>query len=155
MKRVSIVKGGVLLFAVSLSGVSQAAIMSAEARAESLEGIRAVLANEVRPLGDELIAEAPAPFVPDRGETVVVEEEVEVVLTEEELLAELSKYVNPTGIFMFGGEFYLIFKEKKLKVGSELGITFNGAEYSVTITEITGSTYKIRRGDSELQLKLK
>ncbi|MBD5781809.1 hypothetical protein IEN85_20075 [Pelagicoccus sp. NFK12] len=129
--------------------------MSAEARMKALDDIQETLNNKVLPIEEELIAVAPSPFVPDSGKKVVVEEEVEVVLTDEELLKELANYVNPTGIFMFGGEFYLIFKEKKLKVGSELGITYNGANYSVVITEITGSTYKISRGDSELQLKLK
>lgn len=142
------------LFLASAS-LAQAAIMSAETRAKNLADIRGVVINDVRPLSEEIVSTAPSPFVPDSGETIVVEEEVEIVLTEDELLAELSKYINPTGIFMFGGEFYLIFKEKKLKVGSELGIKFNGANYSVMITEITGSTYKVRRGDSELQLKLK
>ncbi len=143
---------GLLLASANLA---QAAIMSAETRAKNLADIRGVIINDVRPLSAEIVSAAPSPFVPDSGETIVVEEEVEIVLTEDELLNELSKYINPTGIFMFGGEFYLIFKEKKLKVGSELGIKFNGASYSVMITEITGSTYKVRRGDSELQLKLK
>ncbi|MDQ8186101.1 hypothetical protein [Pelagicoccus sp. SDUM812002] len=129
--------------------------MSAEDRAEKLGEIRKLLSDSVRPIDESLVEKAPSPFVPDSGKKVVVEEKVEVVLTDEELLKELSNYVNPTGIFMFGGEFYLIFKEKKLKMGSGLGITYNGAEYSVNITEITGSTYKISRGDSELQLKLK
>ncbi len=138
-----------------LSNVSHAAIMSAEMRAESLDEIRNVLANKVRPIDEETASRKLNPFVPDSGKQVVVEDDVEVVLSDDELLLELSNYVNPTGIFMFGGEFYLVFKEKKLKVGSEFGIKFNGTDYGVTVTEITGSTYKIRRGDSELQLKLK
>lgn len=147
---------GVFCFCLSaFVEMSHGAIMSAEKRAESLSRIRSVIANEVRPLDEDLVSLAPNPFVPDRGEVILVEEEVQVVLTEDELLLELSKYINPTGIFMFGGEFYLIFKEKKLKVGSGLGVRFNGVDYNVSITEITGSTYKIRRGESELQLKLK
>ncbi len=128
--------------------------MSAEVRAKDLNEIRNVLANEVRPIGEESEYRKLNPFVPDVPQDVV-EDHSEVVLSDDDLLVELSHYVNPTGIFMFDGDFYLIFKEKKMKVGSELGITFNGADYGVTITEITGSTYKIRRGDSELQLKLK
>ncbi len=130
--------------------------MSGEERSEKLDKVRSLLTNEVRPIDEALVARAPSPFVPDLGKKVAAEgNQAEVALSDEELLLELSNYVNPTGIFMFGGDFYLIFKEKKLKVGSELEVTFNDVEYNVTITEITGSTYTIRRGDSELQLKLK
>lgn len=129
--------------------------MSSEKRIESLDAVRKLLSNEVRPVESAMLERASSPFVPNLGNVVIAEEEEEVVLSDEELLTALSDYINPTGIFMFGGEFYLIFKEKKLKIGSELRVNFNGGEYTVTISDITGSTYKVRRGESELQLKLK
>lgn len=146
-----------LLVGCSLStlAIMKGAIMSSETRVDKLNTYKAKLAVEVRPVDRELLMVASSPFVPSLGHVVVVEKEEEVVLTDAELLAALSEYVNPTGIFMFNGEFYLIFKEKKLENGSEMGITFNGKEYYVTISEITGSTYTVRRGDAELQLKLK
>jgi len=149
----------VALFFVFLSGGAcflEAAIMSSDARAEKLVAIRSLVSADVQVVDPDILAAAPSPFAPDLGiekEAEIAVEQIE--LTDEELLAELSQYVNPTGIFMFGGEFYLIFKEKKLKVGSEIAVRFDGSDYLVEITEITGSTYRIRNGDAELQLKLK
>lgn len=151
------VKSIVSIVACALcADLANAAIMSNEERTAQLEVVRELLANEVRPVGEEELAGIVNPFSADRGVEVMKEEEVVAeVLTDEELLSALSEYINPTGIFLFGGEFYLIFKEKKMKVGSKVGVVYNGVEYGVTIAEITGSTYTIKRGDSELQLKLK
>ncbi|WP_200358353.1 hypothetical protein [Pelagicoccus mobilis] len=131
--------------------------MSSEDRAEKLDTVKALVSVEVRAIEPELLDKAPSPFSRDLGLVRPEEEaaEEEIPLSDEELLQALSDYVNPTGIFMFGGEFYLVFKERKMKVGSEILIRLNGKEYTVLVTEITGSTYRIRRGDAELQLKLK
>lgn len=131
------------------------AIMDADVRRQKLDTVHELVSNEVRPIEMDLISAAPNPFVPNASVLVETEEKVEVILNDTELLAALSEYINPTGIFLFGGEFYLVFKEKKLKVGSEIGITYNGTEYSVTIAHISGSNYTVRRGNAELQLKLK
>lgn len=145
-----------LVLALVTSSSVDAAIMSSEVRAEKLGAIRALVSADVVQVEDSLLSVAPSPFSPDLG--IRSEEEPEMgtlALSDDELLEALSEHVSPTGIFMFGGEFYLIFKEKRLKVGSNLDVPFDGSDYSVTITEITGSTYRIRRGDAELQLKLK
>lgn len=143
------------LVVCALTSHSFSAIMSSEARAEQLKIFKEILDREVTPLEDKLFLAVSNPFVPNHGKVAAVEVEEAVVLSDEELLESLATYVNPTGIFMFGGEFYLIFNEKRLKVGSELGVKLNGVDYIVTIAEITGSTYKISRGETELQLKLK
>lgn len=147
--------GLIFILAVSIGQLVSSAIMDADVRREKLDTIHALISNEIKPVESELISVAQHPFIPGRG---IVEEapvrEV-VVMSEDELLAALSEYINPTGIFMFGGEFYLVFKESKLKVGSEIRLTFNGEQYVVIISEITGSSYAIKRGDAELQMKFK
>lgn len=146
-----------LYFLVAMFAVSSVngAIMSSEVRSQKLDAIRKLVSAGVVQVEEERLGVAPSPFSSDLG---IMAEEVkleELVLSDEELLEKLSNHVNPTGIFMFGGEFYLIFKEKKLKVGSELAVEIDGFEHSVKIAEITGSTYRIQKGDAELQLKLK
>lgn len=145
-----------LAAACSCFAVGHGAIMSEDERAEKMDAIRAILNGDVRPVEKGLLESAPSPFIPSLGKFEASEGVKErVALTGDELLRELSKYVNPTGIFLFGGDFYLVFKENRKEVGSEIKIMYEGTEYSVTISEITGSSYVIRRGDSELQLKLK
>lgn len=129
--------------------------MSEEERAEKMDSIRTILSGEVRPIDRDLLERAPSPFIPSLGKFGPELVEDTIALTDDELLQELAQYVNPTGIFLFGGEFYLVFKENRKEVGSEIKIMYEGAEYSVTISEITGSGYTIRRGDTELQQKLK
>lgn len=142
------------LFAGALN--SYAAIMSSEVRAEKLASIHFAVKAEVKPLERDLIDVASSPFVPDLGKLKVAEDAPEpVLLSEEELLEALSQNITPTGIFLFGGDFYLVFSEKKLKVGSALVVNLNDTDYNVTIEEITGSAYQIRLGESVIQLKLK
>lgn len=154
--RESIAKTAVAAFFIaSLAQLASAAIMDADVRREKLDTIHELISNEVRPVEEDLISLALHPFVPDKGKKVEAPAEKVVVMSEDELLVALSEYINPTGIFMFGGEFYLVFTEKKLKVGSEIKVTYNGEEYVVVVSQITGSSYAIKRGDAELQMKFR
>ena len=130
-------------------------IMSGEEREEKLAAIRDLLANEVRVVDAGLLALAPNPFVPNRGVAVKEEEKEAIVLSDDQLLGELAKFIKPTGTFVFGGEPYLVFNESRFGRGSQLPIVYENKEYNVTITNISGSGYAIRFGDAELQLKLK
>ena len=142
---------------LAISSSACASIMSGEERSEKLDSIRAILDHEVVAVEADLLGAAPDPFQPNHG--LVEREEITAVasgnLSDEELLAKLVEYIKPTGTFAFGGEYYLVFKEKKVKTGSEIGVVYNGTEYKVLISDVTGSTYTASYGDSELQLKLK
>lgn len=148
-----------IIFVLTLSfcvlQAATAAIMDAEERRQKIDTVSDLVSVGVDPLDAVALNAALNPFVPDTGSTVELVEEEEVVLSDDELLAALSEYINPTGIFLFGGEFYLVFKEKKLKVGSEIEIIYNNTEYTVIVTRITGSNYTVRRGNAELLMKLK
>lgn len=133
----------------------QGAIMSPEERDAELEKVRLLLANSVATIDDGQLAKAPNPFAPDLGLVAEKKKESVVELSDEEMLQRLSAHINPTGIFVFGDEYYLVFKEKKVQAGSDHGITYNNKEYIITITDINRSAYVVRYGDSELQLKLK
>lgn len=156
--RIHLLKTIIPIFFLSIAPFEAArgAIMSGEERAKQLEAVGLVLRGNVQPIEVELLEKAPSPFTPNLGLAAAKQAaETEVPLSDEELMAALSQYINPTGIFLFGGEFYLVFKEDKKKVGSNVEIMYNGTKYEIIISEITGSTYTVKRGSSELQLKLK
>jgi len=146
--------------AASFAFEASASIMDSEAREKKLQVVLDLVSSEVREVDAGMLAVAADPFEPRRPEPEAEEEEVleepeEATLSGRELLLELSRNINPTGIFYFGGEYYLVFKEKKKQVGSEIETSYGGSDYSVTVSRIAGSSYSIRLGDAELQIKLK
>ena len=72
-----------------------------------------------------------------------------------ELIPLLAENVNPTGIFAIGGEYYLMFKEEKVKAGGVLPIMYQEKEYNLEIVSVFRNAYSLRLGDAELEIKLK
>lgn len=139
-----------------ICSVATAQILSIETREEKLDIFKQLLGKEVIPVEAEMLGYAVHPFNPDQTSLEVEVKEEEIVsLSDTELLQELTQFINPTGIFLFGGEFYLIFKERKMNVGTRFNVVYRGKEYTVTISEINSSDYTVRYGEAELQLKLK
>ena len=157
MKRTRVRKsvGTVVLLAATLATVCDAAIMSGEERAAKLEAAQSLLLNQVRPVEQALLAKARDPFAPGLGNEVEEQKIAVAALSDDELLPVLAQSINPTGIFAIGGDYYLIFKEKRIKAGAPMPILYNGTEYNVMVTDITGTSYTVKLGNSELQLKLK
>lgn len=146
----------VLLIIAQIEEVGFAAIMSGEKRSEKIIAARSLLSNQVAVVDVDLLARAPSPFSRNLGNDIeVVEDVARPSLTRDELLLAVSGQIKPTGIFMFGGEYYLIFKEKKFKTGSRMKTTYDNIEYIVEITKITRNAYQVQLGGSKLQLKLK
>ena len=56
---------------------------------------------------------------------------------------------------MLNGEPVLLFREKKLKVGDSLTITFEGTTYVVVITAMDRSSFKIRFNREEITRPIK
>jgi len=132
--------------------------MSKEERVASLELAHALIDRAVKPVEPERLALAPAPFSPDLGIKRVADEgpaAARSTVAPDELLPKLASQLKPTGIFAFGGEYYLVFKEKKVKAGSEVAVPYENNEYTVVISEISHARYTVSYGGSELQLKLK
>ncbi|MDQ8201661.1 hypothetical protein [Pelagicoccus sp. SDUM812003] len=156
MKRISR-NISVVCFLALFSGSLHGQILSIESRQEKLDTMKALLGKTVVPVEADALGYAVNPF--NSEQTGLVEEEVEaevaVDLSDKDLLQALSQYINPTGIFLFGGEFYLIFKERKMNVGTRFNVLYKGNQYAVTVTEINSSSYSVRYGEAELQLKLK
>lgn len=67
-----------------------------------------------------------------------------------EILEEIASRITPSGMLMFNGEPMLLFREKRLKVGDSLTITFEGTDYVVVITAIDQNSFKIRLNREEI-----
>lgn len=76
-------------------------------------------------------------------------------VSEDQRLKSLVPSINPTGTIALGGERYLLFGQKKLKVGEILPIVFEGATYEVVITDIQSTSFSIRLGAAELVRPIK
>ncbi len=118
-------------------------------RENPTEKLTAELVDPFNPLG---FAAAPAPSGGKPSETVRPAGRVSSDL---DLLEKLAPHITPSGALMLNGEPVLLFREKKLKVGDTLTITFEGTTYMVIITAIDRSSFKIRFNREEITRPIK
>lgn len=141
-----------------MASAADANIMSKEERSQAFALARSLVDRSVKPVEADRLALAPAPFSKNLGIQKAVEEGPEatrVVAAPADLLPRLANQLKPTGIFVFGGEYYLVFKEKKVKAGAAVAVPYENNEYTVVISDIRHTHYTVTYGGSELQLKLK
>lgn len=77
------------------------------------------------------------------------------VASDRVILDKIAPSIAPSGMMSFGGQPILLFREKKLKVGDSLTITFEGTDYVVVITGIDQSSFKIRLNHEEITRPIK
>jgi hypothetical protein len=77
------------------------------------------------------------------------------VTSDREILENIANKITPSGMVMFNDNPLLLFREKKLKVGDTLTITFEGTDYVVVITEIERTSFKIRLNREEITRPIK
>ncbi|HTO72482.1 MAG TPA: hypothetical protein VMJ30_01625 [Gemmatimonadales bacterium] len=82
-------------------------------------------------------------------------EAVHAVATDRDILQKIAAQITPSGMMLFGGQPLLLFREKKLKVGDSLTITFEGTDYVVVITAIDQTSFKIRLNREEITRPIK
>lgn len=75
--------------------------------------------------------------------------------TDHEVLEKIAARVRPSGIINLGGEPFLIFGQKRLRVGDHLIITLEKNDYEVVITAIESTTYTLRLNRDEITRSLK
>ena len=134
------------------------AISSPADRLAQLEIVKGVISKEVVPLVVEEGELLRNPFNRELAKTVkaeVQQQEEEETKSPENLLQTLSESINPTGIFAINGEYYLMFKEKRLKAGSIIDVDYEGRTYQVSIDRVMSNAYSLRMGDARIQQKLK
>jgi len=77
------------------------------------------------------------------------------VLTEKDILLAISEKVNPSGTATLGGEQVLLIRQKKIKKGDRLSISFDGQDYEVEITDIQRTTFSLRLNRTEISRPIK
>lgn len=112
------------------------------------------------PLADDL----PVPFNP-RGFNAVVHEaprppegQVGPIVRrsgDREVLEAIASRVLPSGTFSLGGERYLQFSKKRLKVGDKLTVTHEGADYTLELTAIDATNFTLRLNREEITRPIK
>ena len=67
-----------------------------------------------------------------------------------QILAAIATYVVPSGVVQVGDSPMLLLREKKLKVGDYLTITFEGTDYMVELAAISHSSFTLRLNKEEI-----
>ncbi|HEY0946568.1 MAG TPA: hypothetical protein VGD81_14920 [Opitutaceae bacterium] len=75
--------------------------------------------------------------------------------SDRELLAEVAPRITPSGTAILGGEPILLFGQKKVKVGDQLSITFDGASYVLVIAAIERTSFTLRLNREEVTRPIK
>ncbi|MBI5382154.1 MAG: hypothetical protein HZA31_09675 [Opitutae bacterium] len=72
-----------------------------------------------------------------------------------EVLEVLATRIVPSGTVILGGEPMLLFRQKKMRVGDHLTITYDGRDYDVVITAIDRTTFTLRLNRAEITRPIK
>lgn len=107
-------------------------------------GLLAVRDNEV-----VLDKDAPDPFI---GKAAPVTDSVveavpipRVVINEADLLRSLANQLSARGTAILGQDRFLLLSQKRLKVGESITISFAGNAYEVVLSDLTSTTFTIKR----------
>ncbi len=142
-----------LMLGIATSGYS--VVKEPEVRKAKIEIAKRLLSKRVVLPDEKLIVAIGDPFDVSNEVIEVVEEVVEEKVSAHELIPLLAKNVNPTGIFTIGGEYYLMFKEDKVKSGGTISVEYKNAEYNLEIVRVLRNAYSLRLEDAEIEIKLK
>lgn len=72
-----------------------------------------------------------------------------------EVLTSIASRVLPTGTFNLGGDRYLQFSKKRLKVGDKLTVTHEGQDYTLELTAIDATNFTLRLNREEITRPIK
>jgi hypothetical protein len=69
--------------------------------------------------------------------------------TPRDILEAVASLIKPKGTFTLGGQTYLTFGQRKLKVGDKFTITFEGNDYELTLVAIERISFTLRYQSEE------
>jgi len=147
-----------LASAPAVAGVGLGAIATPPKREATLEQAAQLLAPRENPAA-KLPTDLVDPFNPPGfGATHPVGkpgEKGHTATSDREILENIAAQIRPSGMLMFNDNPLLLFREKKLKVGDTLTISFEGTDYVVVITDIEKTSFKIRFNREEVTRPIK
>jgi len=101
----------------------------------------------------ELEQDSPDPFI---GKVIPVQEAdkpneklpiVNLFVNEADLLRNLSNSLLARGTAIMGADKFLLLRQKRFKVGDSITISFEGKDYEVWLSDVTSTTFTIRRNE--------
>ncbi len=148
---------GSLAFIADTSA-QKADLVPAAARAEVVAKANELIARDIESAA-RLPDEPTNPFTGKIPTAPTVGAPVQVIvkseLSDDQKLKAIAPGIQPTGTIALGGESYLLFGQKKLKVGDSLPIVFQGATYDILVTGIQSTSFSIRLGGADLVRPIK
>lgn len=75
--------------------------------------------------------------------------------SDREILEKIAAEIKPSGMMVLGDRPMLIFQEKKFQVGDTLKRSFDGVDYTIEITAIESSSFRIRLNHEEITRPIK
>lgn len=76
-------------------------------------------------------------------------------IPDSEMVHRLVDGIHPTGSIMLGGEPYLLFTERRQKIGDKLVVALDKIEYTVEIVSIANNRFRIRYNGQEAERPIK
>ena len=141
------------MLGIATSGYS--VVKEPEVRKAKIEIAKRLLSKRVALPDEKLLVAIGDPFDVSKEVIEVVEEVVEEKVSAHELIPLLAENVNPTGILTIGGEYYLMFKEDKVKSGGTISVEYKKTKYNLEIVRVLRNAYSLRLEDAEIEIKLK
>ena len=157
----SLFKGLLLAIVVTAPLFGQRAdVLPSSRRAKTVEQAL-VLAD--RALAPSLPEDLNSPFYPNnlkpKAQPVASPGNAVVVQTgpssNYELLETIAPELTPSGTMVLGGEPLLLFGQKKIRVGGELPIIYEGKRYTLIVSAIETSFFTLRLGEAEYTRPIK
>ena len=142
-----------LMLGIATSGYS--VVKEPEVRKAKIEIAKRLLSKRVALPDEKILVAIGDPFDVSKEVIEVVEEVVEEKVSAHELIPLLAENVNPTGILTIGGEYYLMFKEDKVKSGGTISVEYKKTKYNLEIVRVLRNAYSLRLEDAEIEIKLK
>jgi hypothetical protein len=146
------------LFLISLTVSSQSAVKSPEERRSTIHLAEKLLDRSVSLAGKDLLENIGDPFAIAPVKVVEVtapEKKVEKSLSPQELIPLLANGVKPNGIVEFGGEYYLLLRDTKVKSGGSVPVMYQNVEYNLEIVNVLRNGYSLGFEGAEVGIKLK
>lgn len=151
-----------MMVGLVLTGAALASAQGAAAEVSTPAARAATLASASRldggtpPAG--AVAVAKDPFYPAQEDLIDPVEQAKIgpdTLSPQERLEQIAAQINPTGSVTLGGEPYLLFTEKRQKIGDKVTVALDGVEYEVEIVSIDKSRFRLRYNNLETTRSIK
>lgn len=106
-------------------------------------------------LTDDIGAGVKNPFNPLAVDVVEAPTRSRLPGSAKELIAVLAGQISPTGSAERDGERYLLFGQRKVKVGEGIPITFENTQFELEVVSIEGGAFTVRLNHEEFTRPIK